>query len=248
MGTAELVARAAAKAEAALTDPSKKVDSNAAMAAALSLGLCTINRFLVAANGGVSALASEASAFWKRQEDDGVLSLISSSKKKSSKTGPSAWSPRILVVQASHDRSHDYNAIMNCAFAATKYNIVIDGCYIPSGISTDVKSSAFLEQTCDRTGGVFLAPSGAAQVEGALTEVMLSVFLSPPSIRSALNLPTINKVDFRARCFDTGESVDMAFVCNQCLSIFKNRPTEYCPTCGADIKVLSSVSKRRKEA
>lgn len=245
LGAAELVARAAAKAEAVLKDSSKKQDSSASIAAAISLALCSINRFLVAANGGVSALAS--SSVWKRQDDEGVLSLIGSGKKKSTR-GPSAWSPRILCIQASEDRSHDYNAIMNCVFAASKHNIVIDGCYIPSGISSDAKSSPFLEQACDRSGGVFLAPSGAAQVGGALTEVMLSVFLSPLPARSSLNLPGINKVDFRARCFDSGETVDMAFVCNQCLSIFKVKPKEYCPTCGADIKVSENSSKRRKES
>lgn len=246
LGTAELVSRAAAKAEAVLKDSSKKQDSSASIAAALSLALCSINRFLVAANGGVSALASSSSV-WKRQDDEGVLSLIGSGKKKSTR-GPSAWSPRILCIQASEDRSHDYNAIMNCVFAASKHNIVIDGCFIPSGISSDTKSSPFLEQACDRTGGVFLAPSGAAQVGGALTEVMLSVFLSPLSSRSSLNLPGINKVDFRARCFQSGETVDMAFVCNQCLSIFKMKPKEFCPTCGADTKVLENSAKRRKES
>jgi transcription initiation factor TFIIH subunit 3 len=239
LGTAELVARAASKAEAELEDSLKTQDSSASMAVALSLALCSVNRFLVAANGGVSAVAS--SSVWKRKDDEGVLSLIGSGTKKTTR-GPTLWSPRILCIQASQDRSHDYNAIMNCVFAASKHNVVIDGCYIPSGISNDPKSSPFLEQACDYTRGVFLAPSGAAQVGGALTEVMLSVFLSPLSSRSSLNLPGINKVEFRARCFDTGETVDTAFVCNQCLSIFKMKPNEFCPTCGAEIK-----AKRRKE-
>jgi transcription initiation factor TFIIH subunit 3 len=241
LGTAELVARAADKAEAELKkgSPLKTQDSSASMATALSLALCSVNRFLVTASGGVSALAS--SSVWKRKDDEGVLSLIGSGTKKTTR-GPSAWSPRILCIQSSQDRSHDYNAIMNCVFAASKHNIVIDGCFIPSGISSDSKSSPFLEQACDYTRGVFLAPSGPAQVGGALTEVMLSVFLSPLASRSSLNLPGINKVDFRARCFDTGETVDTAFVCNQCLSIFKMKPNEFCPTCGAEIK-----AKRRKE-
>ena len=246
LGTAELVARAAAKAEAVRKDSSKTQDSSASMAAALSLALCSINRFLVAANGGVSALASSNSV-WKRQDDEGVLSLIGSGKKKSTRV-PSVWSPRVLCIQASEDRSRDYNAIMNCVFAASKHNIVIDGCFIPSGISSDTKSSPFLEQACDRTGGVFLAPSGAAQVGGALTEVMLSVFLPPLSARSSLNLPGISKVNFRARCFESGETIDMAFVCKQCLSIFKTKPKEFCPACGADIKVLENSAKRRKES
>lgn len=250
LGTAELVTRAAAKAEAAQEDSSKKMESSASIAAALSLGVCSINRFLVASNSGVSALANASPAMFKRDNGGGtVVSLVSNENEGHGDT-PSAWSPRILIVQASADRSRDYNAIMNCVFAASKYNIEINGCFIPSGISTDAKSSAFLEQACDRTNGVYLAPSGAAQVGGALTEVLLSVFLPPPGSRPTLSLPAINKVDFRAQCFETGENVDMAFVCNQCLSIFKTKPNDFCPTCGADIKVTngSASNKRRRDS
>jgi transcription initiation factor TFIIH subunit 3 len=253
LGVSELVERAAKKDQAAAetssetTTSSTVASSHAAMAAGLSIALCTINRFLVAANQGVSALLAASSitqtAAWKRRQDDqGVLSLMSndsSSNNQHQKSSSSnlAWSPRILMIQASEDRSHDYNSLMNGVFAATKHNIIIDGCFIPSGISTNhSKSSPFLEQACDYTGGVFLAPSGAAQIGGALNEVLTSVFLAPRHARHKLNLPALNKVDFRARAFDTGESVDMAWVCNQCLSIFKVKPAEYCPTCGADIK------------
>ena len=246
LGTAELVNRAAAKAEAAQEDPSKKVDPNASIATALSLALCSINRFLVAANSGVSALANASPAMFKRDNVDGTVVSLQTTDNNSTGEAASAWSPRILIVQASEDRSRDYNSVMNCVFAASKYNIEINGCFIPSGISGDIKSSAFLEQACDRTGGVYLAPSGAAQVGGALTEVLLSVFLPPPGSRPTLTLPAINKVDFRAQCFETGECVDMAFVCNQCLSIFKNKPVDFCPTCGAHIKVRGASNKRRK--
>jgi len=61
-------------------------------------------------------------------------------------------------------------------------------------------------------------------------------FLAPRSARPLLNLPIVQKVDFRAQCFETGESVDIAYVCNQCLSIFKKLPLDQCPTCQAEIK------------
>jgi len=93
------------------------------------------------------------------------------------------------------------------------------------------------EQACDRTNGLFLAPPGPAQALGALTEVLTTVFLSPLSVRNNLNLPLLQKVDFRSRCFETGETVDIAHVCNQCLSIFKNKPNENCPTCGAFVYI-----------
>jgi transcription initiation factor TFIIH subunit 3 len=126
--------------------------------------------------------------------------------------------------------------MMNCVFAAIKHSIVIDGCFLPVGSKNAPKSSSFLEQACDRTGGIYLSPSGAAQVGAALTEVFMCVFLAPRSARPLLNLPIVQKVDFRAQCFETGESVDIAYVCNQCLSIFKKLPLDQCPTCQAEIK------------
>lgn len=250
-GVAELVSRASSKLNAAVVaskenKPQEKISppSSAAMASAFSMALCCINRFLVATQTGVGVSAVRSEHFMVGGDDGGVLAMIGGgegSKKKNKKAN--AWSPRILLCQASEDRSRDYNAFMNCAFAAVKNNVVVDGCFVPSGISNGSTSSAFLEQACDLTGGVFLAPSGAAQVGGALTEVLMSVFLAPRGCRTSLNLPAINKVDFRARCFETGEPVDMAFVCSQCLSIFKKKPKEICPTCQADINTSKKAQK-----
>lgn len=236
-GVAELVKRASVKAEKSSSASSRQ----AAMASAFSSALCLINRFLVAARaGGVSALQNEH--YLNRAEDEGVIALIGGDKKsKKSPNHPRVWSPRILLVQASEDRAKDYNAMMNCAFAAVKQHIVVDGCYLAA--SGNKESSAFLEQACDLTSGVFLAPSGAAQVDGALTEVMYSVFLAPLGCRRSLNLPALNKVDFRARSFESAEMVDMAFVCNQCLSIFKSKPKGTCPTCQA--KIISESKKAK---
>ena len=70
----------------------------------------------------------------------------------------------------------------------------------------------------------------------------MSVFLPPSSTRMGMNLPRLTDVDFRARCFETGESINVAQVCNQCLSIFKERPRESCLTCGAKVRRKSAVA------
>jgi transcription initiation factor TFIIH subunit 3 len=235
-GVAELVAR------------SKASEETAAMAAGLSIALCNVNRFLVANGGGVSAVPSDSSALF-RKDDEGVVSLMSGGASKKRKTGKAgAWSSRILIVQASDDRSQDYNAFMNCAFAAMKHSVVLDGCFIPSNnAKTDQANSSFLEQACDRAEGVYLAPNKRAQVGAALTEILFSIFLAPRASRSSLNLPAIHKVDFRARCFDTGATVSMAHVCNQCLSIFQNCPKDFCPTCGADIIPKGSAGAGKEQ-
>lgn len=243
LGAAELVQRASAKTSLAAQKGDGDVvgdvyQTQASMAAALSMALCMVNRFNVASGTGVSALQTASS--WHRADDQGVLAMMGDTTttggggtSHTSHKKHRAWSPRILMIQASEDRSRDYNAVMNGAFCAVKHQIVIDGCFLPLGSKT-TGSSPFLEQVCDRTGGVFLAPSGAAQASGALTEVLLSVFLAEPrSCRPMLHLPAIHKVDFRARCFESGGMVDMAYVCNQCLSIFQHIPKNECPTCGA---------------
>mmetsp|Transcript_7616 Transcript_7616/g.15772 ORF Transcript_7616/g.15772 Transcript_7616/m.15772 type:complete len:359 (-) Transcript_7616:450-1526(-) len=243
-GVAELVSRAASR-ETKGSKPLPLSSSLAGMASAFSISLCLINRFLVATNSGISALRDQES--WSSNgNDDGVITALSGSSGgggAKSNRGRS-WSPRILLIQASDDRPSDYNAFMNCAFASVKQNVVVDGCFIPATGGT--QSSPYLEQTCDLTGGLWLAPKGAAQSNKALTEVLLSVFLPPRSSRSRLNLPGINKVDFRARAFDTGEILDMAFVCNQCLSIFEHKPTGSCPTCGAEIRSSTNRNKQQR--
>lgn len=259
LGVAEMVNRAAERAEKRSESSNNNTTGNnklpaegkkgAAIASALSMALCTINRFMVASHAGVSALAN--TSLLQRKDDEGILALMggsggdksssSSSKSQSTQSNNSKsmiLSPRALIIQASPDRTSDYNALMNCAFAANKSEIVIDGCFIPSGgMKDDEKSSPFLQQMVDQTNGVYLSvPSGAAQVGGALSEVLMSVFLPPPNIRSGMNLPKLNNVDFRARCFESGESIDIAQICNQCLSIFKDRPKESCLTCGAIVR------------
>jgi transcription initiation factor TFIIH subunit 3 len=253
-GVHELVSLATTKVDFQ-SDPSSRYG---AMASGFSIALCILNRFLVAAKGGgVSALRHEH--YMERVDDDGVIALMgkdtAGKKKKLSNMNKrmSAWDPRILLIQSSDDRSRDYNAFMNCTFAAAKHQIVIDGCYLGSSTNTskNQSSSAFLEQAVDLTGGIFLAPSGAAQVGGALTEVLFSVFLPPLRCRPILNLPALNKVDFRARCFETGTIVDMAYVCNQCLCIVQTKPTsDRCRTCQAPIidsnnQQISSSKRQR---
>lgn len=226
MGVTEILELAATKA-AKNTDPANR---QASIAAACSKALCIMNRCFVAASTGrgISALHSVTS-----RTSEPIVAMAPGAEKRPSQSRGSTWSPRILVIQASPDKSRDYNALMNCAFCAAKQNIVIDGCFLAS---SGYPSSSFLEQTCDLTGGIFLAPSGMSQINGALTEVLVSVFLAPLSCRSRLHLPALHRVEFKARCFDTDNAVDIAVVCNQCLSIYENTPTTpECPTCHAKI-------------
>ena len=260
LGVAELVNRAAIRRESMekQREPAENcasTEEGVAIASALSLALCIINRFMVASHAGVSAL-SDATTTYQRRDDEGVLALMGNTTGSGSSAPEQPrkglLTPRTLIIQSSPDRTSDYNALMNCAFAAHKQNVLIDGCFIPSDRKEDPTSSPYLEQivhqTSSNTGnGIYLSvPKGPAQVNGALSEVLLSVFLPPIHLRKEMNLPKLNSVDFRARCFETGECIDIGRVCNQCLSIFKERPKERCLTCGAKVRIKKKVESGAK--
>jgi len=247
---------------------------------------------MVAANSqsGVSALANSTGVPLDEQGSivPSLLSSSSSSSQSNSKqkrqqsqqqkqrARQGVLSPRIFMIQVTPDRTKDYNAFMNAAFAALKANIPVDGCFLKkpdqkpsqhqqqlqhqnphskSNHNTNTQStpvptdtSVFLEQTCDRTNGIFMNPKPNTQCSGGLLEILITAFLPPLSTRLGINLPQSKQVNFRARCFQTGESVDKAFVCNLCLSIFKDRPEGKCPTCGAEILGGVKVADRKKSS
>jgi transcription initiation factor TFIIH subunit 3 len=215
-----------------------------AMASGFSIALCLINRFMVAAHAGAGVSALHSHHTWERGngDDEGIILAMGGTNgnnggNRHQPLSKAGWSPRILFLQVSDDRPDSFNAMMNCTFAAVKQNVVVDGCFLQNL----TKNSPFLQQACDMTGGLYMTPTGASQCGHFLTEILLCVFLSPRSCRNRLKLPGIDEVDFRARAFDTGNIVDQAYVCNQCLSIFEHKAAGFCPTCGAEIK-----SKKRK--
>ena len=151
-------------------------------------------------------------------------------------------SPRILVIQTSPDNTKDYNAMMNCAFAAVRDSIVIDGLYLPNATTSSSNSSdqdsLLLHQLTDLTSGVYMPPPRApAQVSGGITQILMTVYLgggagdlgageapsgttSSSASNQVLSRVVSERVDFRGRCFKTGKVVDVGYVCNLCLSVF----------------------------
>jgi hypothetical protein len=234
------------------TDAGPRLSNNnndtAAIAAATSLALCLINRFMIASGvGGIGNDINESDSLLHRKEDAGILSMISSGgmtgttnnsnsveHRRAQRRARGMLSPRIMILQASEDNAVDYNAFMNCVFCANKNDVVIDACFIASGTKDQPDTSTFLEQACDQTGGVYSTPKGRSQICGGLTSVFMTLFLPTLAVRHSLNMTKVNKVDFRARCFETGVSLDIGMVCNLCLSIFKEEPRDgFCYTCGA---------------
>ncbi|KAF6761265.1 transcription factor Tfb4 [Ephemerocybe angulata] len=146
--------------------------------------------------------------------------------------------PRILILSVSPDLSTSYIPIMNAIFSAQKLvrydplslltlifqlhpqKVTIDACQIYGA------ETVFLQQAAHLTGGSYLH----LERRDALLQYLLMTFLSPPSIRKVLAVPTQDRIDFRAACFCHKNIVDIGFVCSVCLSIFC-KPVPVCSTC-----------------
>ena len=85
-------------------------------------------------------------------------------------------------------------------------------------------------------------PKKSAQLPALLLQILVNVYLpspGPPSTTARsniINTTRLQKVDYRGRCFETGEAVEIAVVCNVCLSVFGVKVAEKmqnCSTCGS---------------
>ncbi|KAG6831692.1 hypothetical protein H0H92_008335 [Tricholoma furcatifolium] len=125
--------------------------------------------------------------------------------------------PRILILSVSPDLSTSYIPIMNSIFSAQKLascfpsdhetlishppfqKLTIDVCQIYG------PDSVFLQQAAHLTGGSYIF----LERRDALLQYLMMSFLSPPSIRKVLSVPTQDKIDFRAACFCHKTIVDI---------------------------------------
>jgi transcription initiation factor TFIIH subunit 3 len=117
------------------------------------------------------------------------------------------FQPRILVVKTCPDSPAQYNAIMNCIFAAQKDSVPIDSCVLWN-------DSSFLQQASDMTSGVYLRipdPRG-------LLQYLLWTCLPDAPTRQLLCMPKTKEVDYRAACVCHSRLVETGYVCSTCLS------------------------------
>ncbi|KAF8556130.1 transcription factor Tfb4 [Imleria badia] len=144
--------------------------------------------------------------------------------------------PRILILSVSPDLSSSYIPIMNSIFSAQKLKMTIDVCKIYG------PDTVFLQQAAHLTNGSYIY----LERRDALLQYLIMSFLSPPSIRRVLAVPTQDKIDFRAACFCHKNIVDIGFVCSVCLSIFC-QPVPVCSTCRTKfpLKTLQRLSAAR---
>ncbi|KAK0225909.1 TFIIH subunit Tfb4/p34 [Armillaria fumosa] len=137
-----------------------------------------------------------------------LTSTVSSDNTSQSLEAASPTDPRILILSVSPDLTTSYIPIMNAIFSAQKLKVAVDACQI---YGTD---SVFLQQAAHLTGGSYIS----LERRDALLQYLIMSFLSPPSIRKVLSVPTQDRVDFRAACFCHKNIIDIGFVCSVCLS------------------------------
>ncbi|KAG8759282.1 RNA polymerase II transcription factor B subunit 4 [Serendipita sp. 396] len=161
--------------------------------------------------------------------------LNSSPDVNASSNNSNSISSRILIISVSPDVSASYVPIMNSIFCAQKLKIIVDVCNLYGS------DTVFLQQAAHLTGGSYIS----VQKRDRLLQYLMTTFLSAPSVRRLLAVPTEDKVDLRAACFCHKKIVDIGFVCSVCLSIFC-KPTPVCSTCR--VKFPIKTLQRLKEA
>ncbi|KAL7753513.1 RNA polymerase II transcription factor B subunit 4 [Sorochytrium milnesiophthora] len=143
--------------------------------------------------------------------------------------------PRILIISAAPDSSHQYISTMNCIFSAQRLSIPIDVCRVAQ------TESIFLQQAAHLTSGVYLRVSDLE----ALLQNMLVSFLPDRFARLILRPVTVDTVDFRAACFCHKRIIDVGFVCSVCLSIYCESVAA-CATCKTEFPATASRQSQPK--
>ena len=222
-------------------------ESSTMIAGALTLALSYINREIIAYTESMSGFTNAAST---------EQSMMNPGDPSSASSQPLDTRIFLLSVSPSPDLAHQYIPIMNSIFACQRLSIPIDVLQIPLPTlhpvaanleiaidSTSTTASPFLQQASDATHGIYIAIPPSDQ-KPSLTTYLLSAFLSSPSARTHLVLPTSISVDFRAACFCHRKIVSIGFVCSICLSIFCEPPENGdCLTCGTHLSMGDFGSK-----
>ena len=124
---------------------------------------------------------------------------------------------RILVIQHTEDRALQKEAM--CAIgAAKKLDTMIDG--------ISIGECPVLEQATSLTGGVLLRHSS-----NGLLQILLQVYL--PTCRHLLAQPVPKPALLWPTGVCHGNSLNQAFACSSCLSLYCAKAEDVCRVCGA---------------
>ena len=198
--------------ERACADPNLP-HGHVGMVRALSMALCHIHRM-------TSALRAAPSEAPGRTESNGGGAPPGSAGAERGTQLNEPFQYRILILSATPDASTQYVPMMNCIFSAQKQGIPIDVCKLFG------EDTVFLRQACHLSGGHYTR-LGATD---GLLQALMTTYLPSRTIRPSLMFPAEEDVDFRAACFCHRRTVDVAYICSVCLSIYCG-PRDSCLIC-----------------
>lgn len=138
---------------------------------------------------------------------------------------------RILVLSVSQDGPTQFEAAMNCLFAANRLHAVIDTIVLKKhykkqdGHNVILPKSRYLSQAASLTGGFIKI----VQRPELLVQYLLS--LPDLTIRDYIQLPAMDPVDFIAPEVRNGNLISKGFICPTCLSIVETWDRGACPAC-----------------
>jgi len=147
----------------------------------------------------------------------------------------STTATRIVLVTATPIPAYDFVTCMNCAFAAQKFDIVIDV------LDYSQSSTPELLQLVHHTNGWFVNLSPKDGQQGSLAHALLYYFVAPSSSRTSLNAPSCPATDMRTICFCHQKLISIGYVCSVCLYVFCEKKNE-CSACRSRVPI---VLKRR---
>lgn len=162
--------------------------------------------------GGIAAALSTA-----------CMRLHGLHREASSAGGAAAASAWVLVLSSGTTQPRLHSAVVNCAFSAQRMQAPIDVCTLGSMCSV-------LQQACHVTGGTYSSPTEAQQA--SLATFLQTVHLVPPALRQSVKQLPQTSVDLRVACTDSGDLLEMAFVCSACLAAYA-ASKDKCTACGA---------------
>ena len=190
--TVEIMVKVIALIESSLADLPASGYPLGGVTAGLTNALCMVNKIMGKKGKrkrGVNAVVKANEDSVSKMIEGETAGSSGAASSDANVSGSNRVLPHILVLQTSPDNSADYNAAMNCAFAAKKDGIQIDAIYITSlkevmeedalNLTDDDNDSTLLHQVTDLTEGIYmLPPGGKPQCSGGLTQILVTAYLS----------------------------------------------------------------------
>lgn len=131
---------------------------------------------------------------------------------------------RILCFHASTDVPRQYIGVMNGIFCAQRCSILIDVCDL-----NEEENSSLLQNAAYLTGGIYFKPQQSESIP--LLNYLCDLYFPNRDARKYFHFPVMPIVDNSALCFESGEKIQIGYVCSVCLATF-GRKRASCRICG----------------